>query len=462
MTRRICIPTTCIIFIGLLMPKSTHGGTTRYVKDGGTGDGSSWTDAYGDLQQALAVSLSFDQIWVASGTYSPGDDSSDTFELIDEVQVYGGFYGTPGTEGDPYARDPDPATNNTVLSGNLGTNGNSSVVVTATGVYEQTILDGFTITGGIGGHDGSGNGAGVYVGYPCTATFRNCLIVGNRVPDSGSGAGMYMTDGCRPTLESCTFQENRGGTGAGMFIMESDVEPVVRKCKFIANVAVHDGGGVFNDSYGDLILYDCIFVGNEASDGGGLSNGFYSNVELVNCLFSGNTALDNGGAIDQGGNILTLRNCSLHGNSCICGDGGGVHLQYGDPATLVNSIFWGNSDSEGSGETAQIRIVDGTPSITYCCIEGRTGGGTGNINNDPVFIDADGTDNVLGTLDDNLRLVPGSDCIDTGSNGAVMASRGYDATVCIDDPIVSDDSNINSAGQLFEENLSPQSPVLRI
>ena len=38
---------------------------------GGQQDGSSWNDAFPDLQQALAVSMDGDEIWVSQGTYYP-------------------------------------------------------------------------------------------------------------------------------------------------------------------------------------------------------------------------------------------------------------------------------------------------------------------------------------------------------------------------------------------------------
>jgi len=46
--------------------------------------------------------------------------------------------------------------------------------------------------------------------------------------------------------------------------------------------------------------------------------------------------------------------------------------------------------------------------------------GSGNIDEDPLFADADGPDNVPGTQDDNLALVPGSPCIDAGNNNLVV------------------------------------------
>ena len=37
----------------------------------GSNDGSSWTDAFTDLQPALAAAVSGDEIWVAAGSYKP-------------------------------------------------------------------------------------------------------------------------------------------------------------------------------------------------------------------------------------------------------------------------------------------------------------------------------------------------------------------------------------------------------
>ena len=64
----------------------------------GTGDGTTWENAYLDLQSALVAATGGDQIWVARGVYYPDEGTgqidnelASTFTLIDNVALYGGF-----------------------------------------------------------------------------------------------------------------------------------------------------------------------------------------------------------------------------------------------------------------------------------------------------------------------------------------------------------------------------------
>ena len=64
------------------------------------GDGSSWTDAYTDLQTAIDNATSSNEIWVAEGIYKPnGEDDSFTITgAKDGLEVYGGFDATERSE----------------------------------------------------------------------------------------------------------------------------------------------------------------------------------------------------------------------------------------------------------------------------------------------------------------------------------------------------------------------------
>lgn len=102
------------------------------------------------------------------------------------------------------------------------------------------------------------------------------------------------------------------------------------------------------------------------------------------------------------------------------GDGGGIYNSTASSPTVHNCVLWENTDSGGTDESAQIHIDTGSLCVYHSCVQGCwTGCGTSNICVDPLFADADGPDDVVGTADDNLRLLPGSPCIDAGNNAAV-------------------------------------------
>ena len=132
----------------------TECGSIRFVNDLADpgGDGCTWEGAYKDLMDALDDASGsggiVEEIWVASGTYTPDRGTGDrnaTFELINDVAIYGGF----PPAGGPF-ESRDPATYVTTLSGDIGIPGensdNSYHVVTASDANSAAILDGFTIT----------------------------------------------------------------------------------------------------------------------------------------------------------------------------------------------------------------------------------------------------------------------------------------------------------------------------
>ncbi len=208
--------------------------------------------------------------------------------------------------------------------------------------------------------------------------------------------------------------------------------PTVTNCTLTRNSAGSIGGGMYNFASSPT-LTNCTFSGNAADlfDGGGMKNSL-SDPTLINCTFSGNRANTSGGAIcNSDSSSPAMTNCTLSGNSADS-DGGGIYnsaLGTNSP-TLGNCILWGNVDDAdgGSGgpftdESAQIHTVSGAPTVDYSVVQGLTGGlgGTGNIGSDPLFIDADGADDIAGTPDDDLRLGEGSPAIDAADTTALPA-----------------------------------------
>lgn len=109
----------------------------------GADNGTSWADAYTHLQSALGAP-SGSQIWIAAGTYKPGNTRNATFSL-GNISLYGGFAGT-----ETQISQRDLVSNQTILSGEIGGPGfgdNSYHVVTVQYLTSAT-LDGLVITRG--------------------------------------------------------------------------------------------------------------------------------------------------------------------------------------------------------------------------------------------------------------------------------------------------------------------------
>ncbi len=337
----------------------------------GSDDGTSWSNAFNDLQDALADTNAGDEIWVADGIYKPTSDSNTwiSFELSEGVGIYGGF---AGTESNRFQRNW--TTYQTVLSGDINepndTSDNTRTVVIGA---DGAILDGFVITDG------------------------NCPT---------SGGGMY-NNFCSVTVSNCLFTTNNA--------------------KY--------GGAIANDN-AYVVLLNCIFANNTALSYGGAIDSYSSFVTITNCVFVSNvcenpTTSGYGGAIDNFfSSFPIITNCTFYDNHADYG-GGISNFDSSDPK-LTNCIFWDNT-SDVSGDEVYNDSSD--PTFSYCDIEGCGGSGGGwdpnfgtdgggNIDTDPCFIDTNtpaGSDGVFWTIDDGLRLMPESPCVDA-ANGDVAPS----------------------------------------
>ena len=272
-----------------------------------------------------------------------------------------------------------------------------------TGEDEDSVLEGFTITKGQGG---------IYCDSS-SPMVTNCTFIGN---SAYYGGGMGNHHGSSPTVTNCTFAGNSAAKYGGGMSDSSDSNATLTNCIFIGNSAKY-GGGMYNTYGSSPTLTNCTFAGNSADNyGGGMSDSNDSNATLTNCIFIGNSAGYSGGGMYNRYSSPTVTNCTFSGNSADY-SGGGMHNRNSSP-TITNCILWGDSAPTGP----EIFNDNSTPTVTYSDIAGAgVYIGTGNINDDPLFVDADGPDNIVGTEDDNLRFLPDSLCIDAGDNSAVPA-----------------------------------------
>lgn len=210
---------------------------TRYVKADGAGsrDGTSWIDAYPDIQTAINAAGAGDQIWVAAGYYNG------RITLKNGVELYGGFAGNETALSQRNWR-----TNVTTIDG--GHFGSTAVVTVPGGASAR--IDGFTITNG----GGSINGGGIYCGYESQAFICNNIISWNH--SEQYGGGIYCDDLSVPVIIGNEIVVNtvRNRTlsgGSGIYLSHSHgfiiSNNLIFSCDFNA-VYCYGSGAIFNNT----------------------------------------------------------------------------------------------------------------------------------------------------------------------------------------------------------------------
>lgn len=292
-----------------------------------------------------------------------------------------------------------------------GTGLNDSVVKCVSGEGLDTVLDGFTISGGTGDHpwgpENSTAGGGMFNGNASSPTVIDCRFMGN---SATLGGAVYNRENSGPTLTNCSFITNSADDGGAVF--NQDSSPQIINCNFETNESGQSGGGAIKSEGASIVLKNCRFVGNFNLGGGGAIFDAIGDPTIVNCIFSNNSAVSGGAAFFTSSNP-TFTNCTFFGNSAETS--GGVSTQNGN-LVVRNSIFWGNSDNSGSGADAQINVLSGQASVFYSCIQDEDPnddnipfGGT-NIDDDPMLVDPDNGD---------LHISLDSPCTDVGNNAFV-------------------------------------------
>ncbi|NMH26771.1 T9SS type A sorting domain-containing protein [Flavobacterium silvaticum] len=340
-----------------------------YVKQNGTGDGSSWANASGDLQLMMDNQFRNREVWVAEGTYNAPDPY---FRLRDSVKVYGGF----PSEGNPTFADRDAELHPTVLTsvyraiiGNFYPSGQN--------LSAETLLDGFVITNNedspeyMYGLFESNSDASysniVFTGLNYSAaemrreghnSFTDCSFVNNTAINTEGVNYPYtvmLFDRAQSTFTRCLFSGNYAFMGSAMAVID-DSDARIDECVFANNDNdVTSGVGkvvlILNSK---ATITDSIFEenGDNSYDGGILTvfgtNTYPDapwmihplNVTIDRCTFKHN---HNCALWYQGkqGDFLSVNN-SLFANNRAAGSGGAITRSFGGEFFITNSTFTQN------------------------------------------------------------------------------------------------------------------------
>lgn len=304
-----------------------------FVQAGSEGQGSSWEDALGNLQDALLLAQAGDQVWVASGVYTPTMEADRTVAFIvpDGIELYGGFAGNEGV-----IEERNFIENPTILSGEIGdatTNeDNSYTVVLTIGVSAATLIDGFTIS------DGTANG----------------FSEGGDLTSSGAG---WFNDATAqpssPVIKNCIFTNNFAREGAAIYnyAQGGESRAMIASCTFTTNHADFDGGAIYNNgNYGVCSprITNCVFLENDSYYGAGIlckATRGESKPVIEDCVFAANVSVVRGSAIYCYREPKSI--CEAILKSC----------RFEENASTVDETLGGNAKEEVSDASASPAII---------------------------------------------------------------------------------------------------------
>lgn len=347
-----------------------------YVDANATGanNGTSWADAYINVQDGIDATAAGFPVWVAKGTYLPtknlGTTTADrdkTFILKEGVKLYGGFAGNEIATFDLANRNF--TTNETILSGDFNNDDvatidadgvvfsiiniteNAHHVVVSYNLTAATVLDGFTVKGGSADETGT---VTVDTDYNFSRT---------------SGGGIYMMSSS-PTLNNLVLRNNHAlANGAGVYINTGRKTETPKSAEDLTvsnSLFEYNWGSELGASFTGSVGAGMVITG---------TSGYLYKANLTNLNFKGNWAGGLGGALRVGANVNVEVASSTFTNSR-SRHGGAVYVQSNSttPLKIIDCTFTKNFGSNGGaieGNSATNLVIENTKFIEN---EGTNGG----------------------------------------------------------------------------------------
>lgn len=257
-------------------------------------------------------------------------------------------------------------------------------------------LEGLTITRG----RALGQGGGALVRGRFAAT--NCVFRDNEVSrdplNLGGEGGAIFASRAAARFDRCVFERNRSAkSGSVIFASESQVtftRSIVRGNVTGANADFDEPMGVLSAAQSNLTLSNCAIVGNRPG-----------NADAASSVFHLNNPVDH---YDYGA-TLRLSNCTIAGN-----DTNDTYFVRQVPGVVnaSNCILMHDGDY----------FCSPWNSVLDNCISNTTQDWWPLVASNPLFLDLDGADNILGTADDDFRVAAGSPAIDAGDASLYLGS----------------------------------------
>lgn len=211
-------------------------------------------------------------------------------------------------------------------------------------------------------------------------THNSVISKSNADVAAGSGGVEIYGSSGRFAKNEVSYNEiwvnsSKNAVGAGMSIHEAPASLIVMG-NVIRENAVRQGNGL----------------------GGGVLIAINSSPIVINNIIKGNSATTGGGFLIATSTPQLINNTVINN---LATSGGGINVRMSATVYLMNTILWGNQATNYAG----IQLESGSITVTYSDVQGGWAG-TGNLNEDPLFMDA------------KFHLADNSPCLDKGNPAA--------------------------------------------
>ena len=379
----------------------------------GMNDGMSWKDAFISLRSACEAAADFPQdvpkeIWIAAGTYKPGNKAGDYFPLSSNTSYLGGFAGWETSK-----NQRNVAANTVTLSGDLGggvkANRLFSLTITREEIRKYGDREYITYTyapinGDLLLEDLKLRDASTYGIY---ATGNGDVEINNLDLQDISGSGIYFSGSFSSIKLSNITANNITGSGTfAVYLYGVQREVILKNSKFTNGRAVYAGTNSSNNTARIEISY-CDFKNINGSseaiylyssqggynttidrvnidgvtDGKGISFSTnssgsitISNSNIKNCKFSSWSGVINLGF--SSGGTARISNTTIENIETTSGGGGGIYC-YGGNLEMTGCTIR-NVKARGSGGGVYFAgVTGGTFTMNGGRISNNTIGGYG-------------------------------------------------------------------------------------
>jgi|GEM_PF-4283732 len=355
-------------------------------------DGRGWSNAVATLGRAVEIVKDGETIWVKEGAYA---GSASSAAIDKNITIIGGFNGT----------ESDTDELNGFSRSLLQSEGSDIFTINSCNVCIKNLN--FERKSGAASSGLAVNISGNSVVKIECCEFNDFYHLG------GNAAAIQVSDSSLELL-SLTFSNNQAGyNGAALYSDNSTI--VISGSVFSENSSLYGGNGsaVFASKSG-LSIRSSKFIQNSAKNGSALyvtGEGDSGTVmEIVNTVFYDNLATDVSSVYITGSSdtpTLNIVNCTFFSNTK-----GGIVVEYGGTANLYNSIFFstGKTYYRGSGTLNYKNNYWHTNDVPE-----SNGGVVNDLGGNEISADDPFASITYG--DSNfLYLVPGSLCVDSGTN----------------------------------------------